>query len=60
VVVVTDVFENLARTAARARGFHDLHVHVLPHPLEARPESEIRDIARAHFATLIAALTGDA
>jgi hypothetical protein len=58
VVVVTEVFENLARTAARAQGFPDLRLLVLPHPMESRPEAEVRAIARAHFAALMALLAG--
>jgi nucleotide-binding universal stress UspA family protein len=57
VVVVTAVFENLARTAARAQGFPALRMLVVPHPLEARPADEIRTIARARFADLVAMLT---
>jgi hypothetical protein len=57
VVVVTAVFENLGRTAARAQGYPDLRMLVLPHPMEARPEIEIRAIARARFAELMALLT---
>ena len=57
VVVVTAVFENLGRTAARAQGYPDLRMLVLPHPMEARPESDIRAIARARFAELMALLT---
>jgi hypothetical protein len=53
VVVVTEVFANLGRTAGRAQGFPELRMLVLPHPMEARPEAEIRDIARARFAELI-------
>jgi hypothetical protein len=60
VVVVTEVFENLARTAARAKGFHDLRVHVLPHPMESRPEGEVRSIARARFRALVRLLADDA
>ncbi len=59
-VVVTEVFENLARTAARARGFHDLRVHVLPHPMESRPEAEVRAIARARFRAIVRMLADDA
>jgi len=47
------VFENLGRTAARAQGYPDLPMLVLPHPMEARPEAEVRAIARARFAELI-------
>ena len=53
-VVVTAVFENLGRTAARAQGFPDLPMLVLPHPMEARPEAEVRAIARARFEELVA------
>ncbi len=57
---MTEVFENLARTAAAAKGFRDLRVHVLPHPMEARPEAEVRAIARARFRHLVRALADDA
>ncbi len=52
-VVVTAVFENLGRTAARAQGHPELRMLVLPHPMEARPEAEVREIARRRFADLI-------
>ncbi len=57
-VVVTAVFENLGRTAARAQGYPDLPMLVLPHPMESRPEAEIREIARTRFDALIALLGG--
>jgi len=56
VVVVTAVFENLGRTAARAQGYPELPMLVLPHPMEARPEAEVRAIARERFAALVALL----
>ncbi|HYV57606.1 MAG TPA: hypothetical protein VE911_08675 [Candidatus Nitrosopolaris sp.] len=52
--MVTAVFENLARTAARAQGYPDLRMLVLPHPMESRAESAVREIARERFAALIA------
>ena len=55
-VVVTAVFENLGRTAARAQGYPDLRMLVLPHPMESRPEAEVRAIARARFRELIGLL----
>jgi hypothetical protein len=59
--VVTEVFANLAGTAARARGYPDLRTLVLPHPMESRPEAEIRAIARARFRELIGLIAlGDA
>ena len=59
-MVVTAVFANLARTAARAQAYPDLRMLVLPHPMEARPEAEVREIARARFAELMGLLAGDA
>jgi hypothetical protein len=59
-VVVTSVFENLAHTAARAHGYPALRTLVLPHPMESRPEDEVRAIARAHFRALIALIAEDA
>ena len=46
-VVVTQVFANLAITAAQARGFKELRMLVLPHPMETRSAQEIRNIAVA-------------
>ena len=55
-VVVTAVFANLAHTAAQARGIDPIPMLVLPHPMEARPQAEIRAIARARFKELVALL----
>ena len=54
------MFENLARTAARAQGYPDLRTLVLPHPMESRPEDDVRAIARASFRRLMALLAEDA
>ena len=53
---MTSVFENLARTAARAQGQPDVRLLVLPHPMEARPEAEVRAIARARARELLGLL----
>ena len=53
VVVVTEVFANLARTAARARGVDPIPMLVLPHPMETRPPDEIDRIAAERFAEVI-------
>ena len=58
--VVTAVFENLARTAARAQGYPDMRLLVLPHPMEGRPEAEVRALARRHAPALFALLAGTA
>jgi hypothetical protein len=56
VVVVTDVFEDLARTAARAHGHPAMRLVALPHPMESRPPAEVREIARARFAEVASLL----
>ena len=48
-VAVTEVFANLARTAARAHGYPEMRMLVLPHPLESKPEADVRAIARDRF-----------
>jgi len=60
VVVVTEVFDNLARTAAAAKGFRELRMHVLPHPMESRPEVEVRALVRARFREIMRLLADDA
>jgi hypothetical protein len=37
-------------------GWQALRVHVLPYPLEARPEGEVREIAREHYSGLLSSL----
>jgi hypothetical protein len=54
---VTEVFVNLARTAARAQGYPDMRLVALPHPLESRPEHEVRAIAKARMHDLLGPLT---
>lgn len=49
VVVVTEVFVNLAQTAARARGVDPIPMLVLPHPMEGRAPDEIDRIAEERF-----------
>jgi hypothetical protein len=39
----------MAANAGRA----GLRVHVLPYPLESRPEQEVREIAREHWPLLL-------
>lgn len=55
-VVVTEVFVNLAQTAARARGVDPLPMLVLPHPMEGRGADEIDRIADQHFDAAMALL----
>jgi hypothetical protein len=59
VVVVTQVFENLARTAARAHGYPRFRMLVLPHPMESRPEAEVRAMAGARLSEVVALLAGE-
>lgn len=53
VVVVTAEFEHLAHTMAANGGRGGLRVHVLPYPLESRPEAEVRQIANEHWQPLL-------
>ena len=50
---MTAEFEQLAHTMAANAGRVGLRVHVLPYPLETRPEDEVRAIARAHWPLLL-------
>jgi hypothetical protein len=56
VVVVTEEFEHLAHTMAANAGRAALRVHVLPYPLESRPEAEVRAIAREHWPRVLETL----
>ena len=56
VAVVTSEFEALAHTMAANAGRSGLRVHVLPYPLDTRPESEVREIARDHYRPLLRTL----
>ena len=56
VVVVTAEFEALAHTMAANAGRGGLRVHVLPYPLETRPEAEVRAIAAEHWPKLLATI----
>jgi len=56
---VTEVFVNLARTAARAHGYPEMRLVAFPHPLESRPEAEVRAMARARLRDLLAPLARD-
>jgi hypothetical protein len=60
VVVVTAEFERLAHTMAANAGRAGLRVHVLPYPLESRPEAEVREIARDHWRRLLDTLGAEA
>jgi hypothetical protein len=53
---VTQEFEVLAHRMAANAGRAGLRVHVLPYPLEAKPEAEVREIAREHWPRLLATL----
>jgi hypothetical protein len=53
---VTQEFEVLAHRMAANAGRAGLRVHVLPYPLESRPEREVREIARQHWSKLLETL----
>lgn len=56
VVAVCDEFAMHGSSMARFLGHPDLKMLVLPYPLEARPDSELRQIAAAHYPTFLALL----
>ncbi|HEY8215501.1 MAG TPA: hypothetical protein VIH82_00085 [Acidimicrobiia bacterium] len=56
VVVVTSEFETHARNMASFLGHGDLQVLVLPYPLEARPDDELRQIAAEYYPNALALL----
>ena len=53
---MTQEFEELAHSMAANAGRVGLRVHVLPYPLESRPEDEVREIARLHWPKLLETL----
>ncbi len=53
---MTAEFEHLAHTMAANAGRQSLRVHVLPYPLESRPEADVRAIARENWARLLETL----
>ena len=53
---MTAEFEVLAHTMAANAGRTGLRVHVLPYPLESRPEAEVRQVAREHWPRLLETL----
>jgi hypothetical protein len=56
VTVCTEHFEPLVRMLASQRGYANLRLKLLPYPLEGRAESEVREIAREHYGTLLETL----
>ena len=57
---MTAEFEHLAHTMAANAGRAALRVHVLPYPLETRPEAEVRAIAGEHWDRLLETLGASA
>jgi hypothetical protein len=56
VAVVCSEFETHARNMARFLGHGDLKVLVMPYPLEARPDDELRAIALEYYPRALALL----
>jgi hypothetical protein len=56
VAIVTGSFEDLAYRMADHNKHPNLHVLVLPYPLEERPENEVRQVAREFYPQLLAML----
>jgi hypothetical protein len=49
IAIVAEEFATHGRNMAAHLGHRDLKILVLPYPLEARPESELRQIAADHY-----------
>ena len=56
IAIVTDEFATYAHNMADHLGHRDLRVLVLPYPLEARPEAELRAIADEYYPQALALL----
>jgi hypothetical protein len=56
VAVVTEEFETHGHHVATHLGHGDLRILVLPYPLEARPEAELREIADTFYPEVLALL----
>jgi hypothetical protein len=56
VAIVTEEFATHGRNMAKHLGHGDLAVLVLPYPLEARPEEELRAIADEYYPRALTAL----
>ncbi len=57
---ITHSFETYARGLCRMQGWEALPLIVIPHPIAARPQDELRDKVRKVSAGVITALTGRA
>jgi hypothetical protein len=53
---VTQEFEVLGHRMAANAGRGGLRVHVLPYPLESKPEKDVREIAQQHWPQLLETL----
>jgi hypothetical protein len=56
VLVVTKPFKSEAEHLLKERKFQDVPVHILPHPLETKPDAEVRAIADGQVASTLAKL----
>lgn len=56
VIVSTEHFADLARALAEREGRPEVRLLTVPHPLEGRPEPEVRQIARDYYPKLLSVL----
>ncbi|MFH1484438.1 MAG: hypothetical protein ABIH46_00060 [Chloroflexota bacterium] len=59
VTIVTSEFVPLAKFLAKARGFPDLPLVVVPHPFETLAAETVRKVADEKFDELMKHLTGE-
>jgi len=55
---ITHSFETYARGLCRMQGWETLPLIVIPHPIAARPQDELRAKVRNVHAQVVSALTG--
>ncbi|MEK7682400.1 MAG: hypothetical protein AAB502_04985 [Chloroflexota bacterium] len=53
VAIVTEQFVSLAKNSAKALGYPDLPIVVVPHPFETLPRERIRQIAEEKVEEII-------
>ena len=54
--VVTDAFSEYGHMLTKLKSMEDLPLVILPHPIAARREDEVRDLAKAAFEDVVSSL----
>ena len=54
---LTDAFASYGRGLAKMQGMAELPTIIIPHPIQGRPEDELREKVRAVYSQVVTALT---